>query len=156
MADTTPEVDTGIPEPDGHAAVIDTDYEVGQDNIETQIGPFGLDIHNPVFLISGITIVLFVFYALVFQEQADALFNGIDPSEDCAAGGFCDLGLRSYLTSTYNWFFLSAANFFVLFCLALIVLPVGKVRLGGADAVPDYTYVGWFAMLRLGGGRQLL
>jgi len=27
-----------------------TDYEVGQDNIT----PFGLDIHNPVFLISGL------------------------------------------------------------------------------------------------------
>ena len=26
-----------------------TDYEVGQDNIQ----PFGLDIHNPVFVISG-------------------------------------------------------------------------------------------------------
>jgi BCCT family betaine/carnitine transporter len=35
----------------------------------------------------------------------------------------------------------------VIFCLALIVLPVGKVRLGGADATPDYSYAGWFAML---------
>lgn len=31
----------------------ETDYEIGQDNITTNIGPFGLDIHNPVFLISG-------------------------------------------------------------------------------------------------------
>ncbi len=35
----------------------------------------------------------------------------------------------------------------MLFCLFLIVSPWGSVRLGGADATPDYTYVGWFAML---------
>ncbi len=55
--------------------------------------------------------------------------------------------LRPYLTSTFDWFFLGAANIFVLFCLLLIVLPLGKVRLGGADATPDYSYIGWFAML---------
>ena len=31
---------------DGNA--IETDYEIGQDNIQMQMGPFGLDIHNPV------------------------------------------------------------------------------------------------------------
>ncbi|KAF0677545.1 BCCT family transporter [Profundibacterium mesophilum] len=121
----------GIPEPEGRVSLIDTDYEVGQDNIETQIGPFGLDIHNPVFLISGVSIVLFVFYALVFQEQASAMFGA----------------MRPWLTSTFDWFFMGAANIFVLFCLVLIFTPWGKVRLGGADATPDYTYLGWFAML---------
>ena len=53
--------DTGspIPEPDGAATLIETDYEIGQDNIEAQLGPFGLDIHNPVFLVSGLTIIAF-------------------------------------------------------------------------------------------------
>jgi BCCT family betaine/carnitine transporter len=40
-----------------------------------------------------------------------------------------------------------AANIFVLFCLYLIVSPLGKIRLGGKDAKPDYSYAGWFAML---------
>ena len=52
------EPNQGIPEPEGHAELIETDYEIGQDNIETQIGPFGMDIHNPVFLISGLSIVM--------------------------------------------------------------------------------------------------
>ena len=34
-----------------------------------------------------------------------------------------------------------------MFCLILIVTPLGKVRLGGSDAAPDYTYLGWFSML---------
>jgi len=121
----------GIPEPEGAAALIDTDYEIGQDNVEGSLGPFGFDIHNPVFMISGLTIVAFVFYALALPQQAADLFGW----------------LRPFLTSTFDWFFLGAANIFVLFCLALIVLPVGGVRLGGQDATPDYSYVGWFAML---------
>jgi BCCT family betaine/carnitine transporter len=52
-----------------------------------------------------------------------------------------------WLSSNLDWFFLIAGNIFVLVCLALIVSPYGKVRLGGPDAKPEYGYLGWFAML---------
>ncbi|MBF9030678.1 BCCT family transporter [Rhodobacterales bacterium HKCCE3408] len=129
MSDQT--VDQGIPPPEGAVDIIETDYEIGQDNIQGSVGPFGLDIHNPVFLISGLSIVAFVVYALMAPEQAGEFFGWLRPT----------------LTSTFDWFFLLSANVFVLFCLALIVLPVGSVRLGGPDARPDYGYAGWFAML---------
>lgn len=106
---------------------IDTDYALGQDNIK----PFGLDIHNPVFLISGIGVTLFVVLTLMFQDGATELFGW----------------LRPWLTSTFDWFFLSAANVFVLFCIMLVITPLGGVRLGGDEARPDYSYLGWFAML---------
>ncbi|WP_137701889.1 BCCT family transporter [Marimonas lutisalis] len=144
MSDTT---NQGIPEPEGASDIIETDYVIGQDNIETKIGPFGLDIHNPVFVISGLAIVLFVVFALFAQDTANAIFNGSDVSETCLAGSFCDLGMRAWLTSKLDWFFLWSANIFVIFCLLLIVTPYGSVRLGGADATPDYGYAGWFAML---------
>ena len=48
----------------------ETDYEVGQDNVEI----FGLDIHNPVFFVSGGIIVLFVFFAAIFQGPATEFF----------------------------------------------------------------------------------
>jgi len=121
----------GIPLPEGTSDIIETDYEIGQDNIETKIGPFGLDIHNPVFLISGLSIVIFVLYALLAPTQAAEFFGWLRPT----------------LTSTFDAFFLTAANVFVIFCLLLIVSPYGSVRLGGADATPDYGYPGWFAML---------
>ena len=119
---------------DGDAAggaLIDTDYEIGQDNVEGKLGPFGFDIHNPVFMISGLSIVVFVFYTLALPEQAGAVFSW----------------LFSAVTKGFDWFFLSAANLFVLFCLVLIVTPWGAVRLGGKEATPDYSYPGWFAML---------
>lgn len=34
-----------------------------------------------------------------------------------------------------------------LFCLTLIFTPYAAVRLGGRDAVPDFGYAAWFAML---------
>ena len=112
---------TGIPEPEGASDVIETDYEIGQDNIEARVGPFGLDIHNPVFLISGLSVVAFVVYALLAPTQAADFFGWLRPT----------------LTSTFDGFFLMSANVFVIFCLLLIVSPYGSVRLGGADATPD-------------------
>ncbi|NIZ08678.1 BCCT family transporter [Pseudooceanicola sp. HF7] len=128
---TDENADQGIPAPEGAADIIDTDYEIGQDNIDGQVGPFGFDIHNPVFLVSGLAIVAFVFYTLALPEQAGSGFTW----------------LFSTVTTSFDWFFLGAADFFVIFCLLLIVSPLGKVRLGGADATPDYSYIGWFAML---------
>ena len=121
MSDSTNSTEQDVPDP------IETDFDIGQDNIT----PFGLDIHNPVFMISGLSIVIFVLASLMFQEAATEFFGW----------------LRPFLTSTFDWFFISAANIFVLFCIFLMVSPLGKIRLGGPDAKPDYSYLGWFAML---------
>ena len=123
--------DTASVTPEGPANPIETNYTVGQDNIQPKLGPFSLDIHNPVFMISGLTIVVFVFFALALPAQAETFFGWLRPA----------------LTSTFDWFFLIAGNVFVLVSLALIVSPLGKVRIGGMDATPDYSYSGWFAML---------
>jgi len=132
MTESTQDADgTGIPAPEGVTELIDTSYVIGQDNIQSRLGRLGFDIHNPVFVISGVTITAFVFFALVFREQAAAMFGA----------------MRPWLTSTFDWFFIIAGNIFVLFCLGLIVSPWGSVRLGGAEAEPDFSYTGWFAML---------
>ncbi len=107
--------------------IIQTDYEIGQDNVLV----FGLDIHNPVFVISGSVIILFVLLSLIFQDASGAVFSAT----------------QAWLTTTFDWVFMTAANIFVLFCLFLLVSPLGKVRLGGPDATPDWSYFSWFAML---------
>ncbi|OOE98693.1 BCCT transporter [Salinivibrio sp. MA351] len=117
--------------PDGKVNPIDTDYQVGQDNVALKLGPFGFDIHNRVFMISGLSILAFIFVTLAFQNQIGPVFGD----------------LRGWLTSNLDWFFLSAGNIFVVACLVLVVSPLGKVRLGGTEAKPDYGYPGWFAML---------
>ena len=52
-----------------------------------------------------------------------------------------------FLTGNLSWFFILAANIFVILCIGLIFSPLGKIRIGGADAKPDFTYMGWFSML---------
>ena len=121
----------GIPRPSGKVNPIDTDYKVGQDNVVLSVGPFGLDIHNRVFTVSGLAIIIFVFATLIFSEQVEPVF----------------LYMRGWLTSHLDWFFMLSANIFVLVCLGLVVSPLGRVRIGGTDAVPDYSYTGWLAML---------
>ena len=111
----------------GDTDLIETDFEVGQHNIT----PFGLDIHNPVFVISGLSIIAFVLLTLMFQADAATFFKWLRPA----------------ITSTFDSFFLAAGNLFVIFCLVLIFTPMGRVRLGGSDAKPEFGYPGWFAML---------
>jgi len=117
--------------PDGEVNPINTDYQIGQDNIVVKVGPFGLDIHNRVFAISGLAVVAFVLLTLIFQASAEPMFAA----------------LRGWLTSKLDWFFIGAGNIFVLVCLGLAVSPLGRVRLGGTEATPDYSYLGWFSML---------
>jgi len=105
----------------------ETDFKMGQDNIR----PLGLDIHNPVFLISSLVIIAFVIASLANQEASAEFFGW----------------LRPWLTSTFDWFLVLSVNVITLFCLVLIVLPVGSVRIGGKDARPDYSYAGWIAMM---------
>ncbi|MFT6589835.1 MAG: BCCT family betaine/carnitine transporter [Rhodoferax sp.] len=117
--------------PDGRVNPIQTDYKVGQDNIVMNIGPFGLDIHNRVFAISGLLVVGFVLLTLMFQTQVEPMFTN----------------LRNWLTSNLDWFFIGSANIFVAVCIVLAVSPLGRVRLGGTEAKPDYSYLSWFSML---------
>ena len=118
-------------DPTSENGEIETDFEVGQDNIDGSLGPIGFDIHNPVFVISGITSVVFVLLTMIFPDQAGAVF----------------LAVRNFATTKLDWMFMIIVNFFVIFCIALIFLPMSKVRLGGEDAVPEYSYPAWFAML---------
>nr|WP_249116892.1 BCCT family transporter [Ciceribacter sp. L1K23] len=129
-----PQVDDveAVPAPEGPTEIIDTDYEIGQDNINYRRRfVFELDIHNIVFSVSALTIIAFTLLTLMFQTTLDPLF----------------VGLRDTLTANLDWFFLLAGNVFLLLCVALIVLPLGRIRLGGPDARPDYGYLSWFSML---------
>ncbi|WP_019021947.1 MULTISPECIES: BCCT family transporter [unclassified Thioalkalivibrio] len=105
----------------------DTDHEIGEQNIN----PLGLDLHNPVFVVSAALILLFVIGALVFPEQANDSLGAT----------------QTWIQETFDWLFLSAGNLFVLFALALILLPIGRIRIGGQDAKPDFGVLSWFSML---------
>ncbi|MFA1562097.1 BCCT family transporter [Aliivibrio fischeri] len=109
-------------------SIDNTDYTVGQDNVQK----WGFDVHNPVFGISAGLIALFlVAVAVTDPESAKTVLDGF----------------KWKIINAFDGLFMWSANIFVIFCLALIVSPFGKIRLGGDKAKPDYSMVSWIAML---------
>ena len=104
-----------------------TDYVVGQDNV----AKFGFDMHNIVFPVTALLIIAFVVGTLVFPSDAKELLDGA----------------KNGAIAVFDWGFLLSANLFVLFCLALIFMPVSKIRIGGVDAKPEFSLLSWLAML---------
>ncbi len=104
-----------------------SDYTVGDDNIRL----WGMDVHNPVFIISACLIIAFVMATIQFPQQANELLAAI----------------RAWCLTTFDSFMMISVSAILLFCLALIVHPVGRVRIGGAGAKPEFSRPSWFAML---------
>lgn len=105
-----------------------TDYEVGQDNIQK----WGFDIHNPVFGISAGLIFLFLSTLLLIEPTTakDALNS-----------------IKNSIMEDFDLLFMWSTNFFLIFSLALMLSPFGKIRIGGTEAKPEYSTPSWLAML---------
>ena len=109
-------------------SIENTDYTIGQDNTQK----WGFDIHNVVFGVSAGLIIAFLIAIMV-----------IDPETSKA---FLD-GLKWKIIGSFDGLFMWSANFFVIFCLVLVVSPFGKIRLGGEKAKSDYSTLSWLSML---------
>ena len=84
-----------------------------------------------------------VFLPTAFISFAVILFSLIAPkaSTDLFAA------LRSGAVYHFDWFFMTSGNLLLLFCVVVALSPLGKIRLGGKGAKPDYSRLSWFAML---------
>ncbi|MFQ5608645.1 MAG: BCCT family transporter [Woeseiaceae bacterium] len=112
---------------DDNVTAEDIGHEIGEHNVQV----FGLDVHNPVFAVSAVLSIILVVGSLLFQEQAAKAF----------------LELRTWVTTSFDWFFMIVSNIFVVFSLLIAFSKLGNVRLGGAKATPRYGYPAWLAML---------
>lgn len=104
-----------------------TRHVIGDNNVQA----YGFDVHNPVFMVAAGIVILFVALSLSAPETASQVFQAV----------------RVWATTQLDWLFMAAANFFLLFCVFLAVSPLGKIRIGGPHAKPDYNIVSWFAMM---------
>tara|TARA_B100000686_G_scaffold50632_1_gene54365 strand:- start:10185 stop:11777 length:1593 start_codon:yes stop_codon:yes gene_type:complete len=92
---------------------------------------FGLDINLPVFVISSGLAVIFSILVLVYPETS-----------------------YKFLTNTMNfvvvWFgtlFTISMSAITLIIFFLIVSPFGKIKLGGEDSIPEFSFISWVCML---------
>jgi len=90
-----------------------------------------LKVNPPVFFVSAALIAVVVVLSASMPERADALFSHV----------------QAFITSAFGWFYIGAVAVFLVFVVLLAIGRFGTVRLGPDDAVPDYTYTTWFAML---------
>lgn len=91
----------------------------------------GLDFHKVIFPISVILIMATVALAL----------------NDPAAFGASLEGAKGWILKHFDWFIMIMGNLFVLLCVGLAVSPLGKIRLGGQEARPEFGMLSWFSML---------
>ncbi|CAA0107987.1 Glycine betaine/proline/choline transporter [Halioglobus japonicus] len=98
---------------------------------DTNWSGYGFDVHPHVTLISVAVLLVFVLLTLMFKEDASEIFK---------------TGL-AVVTNTAGWFLILVTNIFILAALYFAVGKFGEIRLGGKDAVPEFTTMGWYAML---------
>ncbi len=92
---------------------------------------FGFDLHPQVSLSAGGLVLLFIVLTLVFKEQSGAFFQSV-------LDGIGD---------TFGWLYILAANFFVIVMVLIAASDYGKIRIGGPDALPEFSTFSWYAML---------
>lgn len=98
--------------------------------------PWGLDVHPLVFFTSAGLILFFVLAVLIgvaftSQETVESAINLVQKTIAHNAG----------------WFYILVVNLFLAFIVFLLFSKMGKIRLGGKEAKPDFSTLSWFAML---------
>lgn len=94
-------------------------------------GWFHLDVHPWVFFISAGMIVAFVALTLIFQARVDNFFSQV----------------QNFIGTYAGWFFVWTMNIVLVYVISLLLGRFSGIRLGGAEARPEFTTLGWFSML---------
>ncbi len=103
------------------------DREPGDTNL---VGRW-FDIHPQVTFWAVGFLVAFIAWTLLFPDRAAA---GFDAS-------------LSFVNDKFGWFYIAAANLFVLAAAYFAFSRFGKIRIGGPNARPEFSTGAWCAML---------
>lgn len=96
---------------------------------------YGFDLHPQVAVAAGGLVLLFIVLTLVFREQSAAFFQGVVDG----------------IGNSLGWFYILAANFFVIVMVLIAAGSYGNIRIGGPDALPEFSTFSWYAMLMSAG-----
>ena len=83
------------------------------------------------FFISILVISTFVGITLVNLDAASIVFNST----------------QSFIANNFGWLIILCANGFLVFCIWMAISRFGKIKLGGDDATPEFSFINWIAML---------
>ena len=91
----------------------------------------GMIVNPAVFLPTALISLAVIIYSVIAPQSSAELFAAI----------------RSGVVAHFDWFLMSVGNLLLLFCIVVALSPLGKIRLGGKGASPDYSRLSWFSML---------
>jgi choline/glycine/proline betaine transport protein len=98
-------------------------------NLDNKI--FKYDVHPWVFFGGAGIIILCVLLTILMGETAEAIFGS----------------MQSWIANFTGWFFVLVMNVVLIFCFGILFTRYGSLRIGGPDAEPEFSTLGWFAML---------
>ena len=92
---------------------------------------FGLEVNYPVFLISSGLAILFSSLVLIFPESSSVFLSSS----------------RNFVVSRFDTLFTVSMSVFTLIIFFLILSPAGRIKLGGEDSSPEFSFLSWICML---------
>jgi len=98
-------------------------------NLDNKIWKY--DIQPWVFFGGAGLIFAGVIFTILAGESAERLFAGI----------------KDWISQYTGWFLVLTMNTVLATCVGIMVSPLGRLRIGGPDAKPEFSYLSWFAML---------
>ncbi|MFT6011084.1 MAG: choline/carnitine/betaine transport [Candidatus Azotimanducaceae bacterium] len=104
---------------------------VHQEPGNTNWAGYGFDFHPTVTLASVAVLFMFILLTLTFNNDASAVFKLV----------------LAEITGKAGWFLILVTNIFIIAALYFALGKFGKIRIGGKDAVPEFSTVGWYSML---------
>ena len=92
---------------------------------------FGLDVNLPVFSISSGLAVFFSVLVLIFPESSYDLLNNA----------------KNFVVVWFGTLFTLSMSAITLVIFFLIISPFGKIKLGGKNSIPEFSFISWVCML---------
>jgi choline/glycine/proline betaine transport protein len=92
---------------------------------------YGFDLHPHVTFISSFVLIVFIVLTLMFKAEATSFFDSA----------------LSMITGNLGWFLILVSNLFIIAALYFALSKFGHIRIGGAEAQPEFSTLGWYAML---------
>ena len=97
----------------------------------SRTGRLLIDLHPAVFIGSSVLIIVFVLYGLVYQRDFAASVAAI----------------QAVIADQAGWLFVLVVNVVLGYLIYLFVSPLGRIRIGGPTAKPEFGWFAWLAML---------
>ncbi|MDZ7727183.1 MAG: BCCT family transporter [Dehalococcoidia bacterium] len=84
-----------------------------------------------VFIPGALVIISFIVFGAVFTDTAGGVFDAV----------------QDVVTDGFGWFYAVVVTAFLVFIIWLALSSYGSIRLGMPNERPEFSYLGWFAML---------